>query len=547
MSRLRGNPWAVLATLSIGFFMTLLDLTIVNIAIPDVMSDLGASFNQVLWVISAYSLVLAVLLITTGRLGDLKGPRLLFLTGTAVFTVASIVCGAAQSPGQLIGARAVQGIGAAMMVPQTLAMIIGIFPPQRRGTAMGVWGAVAGVATISGPTLGGLLVSTFGWRSIFFVNVPLGIAVLVLTPLLIPNMKPDRKHSFDVVGVLIATAALFCVVFALNEGERYDWSVQIWALLAAGVVLIGVFIAHQRTKQDDEPLVPFALFRDRNYTIMSINAAVVSMAMLGLVLPMNLYLQQVLGMDALHAGLTLAPSPLVAIIVSPFAGRLSDRIGGKFVLLFGLTMYAIGMVILVSLAQLDSKWYTFVPGLLVAGLGTGSLLAPMATEAMRGVNPRLAGAASGLNNTVRQLGSVLGLAIVGALIQSRLATTVRQEATAQAGQLPADVRDRFVDAGVQAGAGGPGGIFGHLPGDLPDQLRAQIATVFTNVYDHAFLSMLKTNFLFPIAIVVVAAVLTTFVRRRPPAPAPTPPGTAVPAPAPAAAAVVAASTEGSRS
>lgn len=519
MSKLRGNPWAVLATLSIGFFMTLLDLTIVNIAIPDIMADLGAAFSQVLWVISAYSLVLAVLLITTGRLGDIKGPRLLFMAGTALFTAASVACGAAQTPNQLIAARAVQGLGAAMMVPQTLAMIIGIFPPQRRGAAMGVWGAVAGVATISGPTLGGLLVSTFGWRSIFFVNVPLGIAVLVLTPLLVPNIKPGRGHRFDVVGVLIATAALFCVVFALNEGERYDWNGGIWALLAGGVVLLGVFLLHQRTKQDSEPLVPFALFRDRNYTIMSINAAVVSMAMLGLVLPMNLYLQQVLGMDALHAGLTLAPSPLVAIIVSPFAGRLSDKIGGKRVLLFGLTMYATGMIILVSLAQLDSEWYTFLPGLLVAGLGTGSLLAPMATEAMRGVDPRLAGAASGLNNTVRQLGSVLGLAIVGALIQSRLTGLLRDGATDAAGRLPADVQGRFVDASSQAGAGGHGGIFAHLPADLPGQVRAQIATVFADVYDHAYLTMLKTNFLFPIGIIVVAGILTTFVRRHTPAPA----------------------------
>jgi EmrB/QacA subfamily drug resistance transporter len=517
LSKLRGNPWAVLATLSIGFFMTLLDLTIVNIAIPDIMSDLDAAFSSVLWVISAYSLVLAVLLITTGRLGDIKGPRLLFTAGTAVFTLASVACGMAQSPAQLITARAVQGLGAAMMVPQTLAMIIGIFPAQRRGAAMGVWGAVAGVATISGPTLGGLLVSTFGWRSIFFVNVPLGILVLVLTPLLVPDLRPARAHRFDVVGVLIATAALFCVVFALNEGERYEWNAMIWTLLAAGVVLIGVFLLHQRTKQNDEPLVPFALFRDRNYTIMSINAAVVSMAMLGLVLPMNLYLQQVLGMDALHAGLTLAPSPLVAILVAPFAGRMSDKVGGKRVLLFGLTMYATGMIILLRLAQLDSEWYTFLPGLLIAGLGTGSLLAPMATEAMRGVDPRLAGAASGLNNTVRQLGSVLGLAIVGALMQSRLTDTLRDEATGAAGRLPADVRDRFVDASTDAGAGGHSGIFAHLPADLPDQVRGQIGAVFANVYDHAFLTMLKTNFVFPISIIVLAAVLTTFVRRNVPA------------------------------
>src|SRR6201987_6152614 len=213
MAKLRGNPWAVLVVVSLGFFMTLLDLTIVNIAIPDMINRLHASLDDVLWVINAYALVLAVLVITAGRLGDLIGPRTLFIAGVAVFTVASVACGLSPSAGWLIGFRAVQGLGAAMLMPQTLTIITNTFPPERRGAAFGVWGAVAGVATIAGPTLGGLLVTAFDWRYIFFINLPVGIAVLGLTFLLIPDLRTGRKHSFDVAGVLLASAALLAICY----------------------------------------------------------------------------------------------------------------------------------------------------------------------------------------------------------------------------------------------------------------------------------------------------------------------------------------------
>src|SRR5438105_7419928 len=194
MTKLRGNPWAVLSVVSLGFFMTLLDLTIVNIAIPDMISRLHASLDDVLWVINAYALVLAVLVITAGRLGDLIGPRVMFMYGVALFTVASAACGLAPSPGWLIGFRAVQGLGAAMLMPQTLTIITSTFPPERRGAAFGVWGAVAGVATIAGPTLGGLLVTAFDWRWLFFVNLPAGVAGLSVAPVIIPDLNLVRRH-----------------------------------------------------------------------------------------------------------------------------------------------------------------------------------------------------------------------------------------------------------------------------------------------------------------------------------------------------------------
>ncbi len=223
MTKFRANPWAVLLVVSLGFFMTLLDLTIVNIAVPNLITKLHASLDDVLWVINAYALVLAVLVITAGRLGDLIGPRIMFMSGVGVFTVASAACGLAPSPGWLIGFRAVQGLGAAMLMPQTLTIITNTFPPDRRGAAFGVWGAVAGVATIAGPTLGGLLVTAFDWRWIFFVNLPIGLCVLLVTPLIIPDVRPGRRHRIDIPGVLLASTALLAICYGLVEGQKYDW------------------------------------------------------------------------------------------------------------------------------------------------------------------------------------------------------------------------------------------------------------------------------------------------------------------------------------
>ena len=223
MAKLRGNPWAVLVVVSLGFFMTLLDLTIVNIAIPNMIDKLHASLDGVLWVLNAYALVLAVLVITAGRLGDLIGPRTMFVAGIAVFTVASAACGFAPGAGALIGFRAVQGLGAAMLMPQTLAIVTMTFPPERRGAAFGIWGAVAGLATIAGPTLGGLLVTAFDWRWIFFVNLPIGIAVLSVTFFIIPGFQPGRRHRFDILGVTLASLALLAICYGLVEGQRYDW------------------------------------------------------------------------------------------------------------------------------------------------------------------------------------------------------------------------------------------------------------------------------------------------------------------------------------
>ena len=467
MRKFRANPWAVLLVVSLGFFMTLLDLTIVNIAIPNLITKLHASLDDVLWVINAYALVLAVLVITAGRLGDLIGPRIMFMGGVAVFTAASAACGLAPSPGWLIGFRAVQGLGAAMLMPQTLTIITNTFPPDRRGAAFGVWGAVAGVATIAGPTLGGLLVTVFDWRWIFFVNLPIGLLVLLVTPLIVPDVRPGRRHRIDIPGVLLASAALLAICYALVEGQKYDWGtitgfVSIPLVLGLGVVLLLAFLLVQKLTQDKEPLVPFALFRDRNYSVVNWVSGVLAVGMMGIFIPLTIYLQSVLGFSALKAGLTMAPASLVSMFVAPVAGRMTDKIGGKFILMSGLILFGAGMGWIALIAQPDSSWLVFMAPLIVAGLGMGCIFAPMVTVAMRDIEPRMAGAASGVLNTIRQVGLVIGTAAVGALLQNRLVSAMAAQATSRSAALPPQVRGQFVAGvdnsaknGIQVGAANP--------------------------------------------------------------------------------------------
>src|SRR5256885_6769292 len=247
-SRAAHNPWLVLVFLSLGFFMILLDTTIVNIAIPSIISALHSSLDQILWVVNASLLVYAVLLIPCGRLGDLIGQRRLFIVGLILFTAASALCGLAQDGNQLIAARVLQGIGGAILTPQTLSIITTLFPPERRGAALGVWGGVAGRATIAGPTVGGAIVTYISWQWIFFVNVPIGIAALIATFAIIPDVRPGRRHGWDIMGVVLATAGLFAVVFGLIEGQRFSWGeigsygITIPEVIIGGVVLLAVFI-----------------------------------------------------------------------------------------------------------------------------------------------------------------------------------------------------------------------------------------------------------------------------------------------------------------
>jgi EmrB/QacA subfamily drug resistance transporter len=528
VSKFRGNPWAVLLVVSLGFFMTLLDLTIVNIAIPNMITKLHASLDDILWVINAYALVLAVLVITAGRLGDLVGPRVLFTIGIALFTAASVACGFSPSPGWLIGFRALQGLGAALLMPQTLTIITNTFPPERRGAAFGIWGAVAGVATIAGPTLGGLLVTAFDWRYIFFVNLPIGILVLALIPAIIPDVKLGRRHRFDIPGVLLASAALLAICYGLVEGQKYSWGtitgfISIPLVLGIGVVLLVLFLVQQKMTQDREPLVPFALFRDRNYTVTNWVSGVLAIGMMGIFLPFTIYLQSVLGFSALKAGLTMAPASLISMFVAPVAGRMTDKIGGKYILMSGLLLFGAGMGWLALIAQPASVWYKFLPALIVAGFGLGCIFAPLITVAMRNVQPQLAGAASGVLNTVRQVGLVIGTAAVGALLQNRLVSSLTSQATTRSAALPPAVRSRFVSqlhksaqSGIQVGAGQSGGSSHQAPG-LSAQLSAELARIAHDVFTFGYVTAMRQTMVLPVVLLGIGAISCFAIRNGKPA------------------------------
>jgi len=521
----RHSPWLVLAALCLGFFMILLDTTIVNIAIPQMSDHLHASLSDVLWIINAYILIYAVLLITAGRLGDLYGPKKLFLIGLVIFTAASVACGFAQNPTQLIVFRVIQGLGGALLTPQTLSVLTVIFPPDKRGAAFGIWGAVAGVATLAGPVLGGWLVTEFGWRWIFFVNLPVGVFTLVLAGIVMPDLRPQRRHRLDWTGTVLVTAGLFLVTFGLIEGQSHDWG-EVWGpitiveIIIAGLVIIGLFALHQWSQQRREPLVPFEIFRDRNFSVMNFVVASIAFGMLGLFLPLTIYLQSVLGLSALQAGLTTAPMSVISMLIAPLAGRTADRIGGKWILFIGLSLFSTGMGVLIASAHVGSSRLHLLPGLIVAGVGLGMTFAPLQTIAMRNVEPRMAGAASGMINTTRQLGGVIGAAAVGALLQAQISTHLKSAALANAAQLPPQYRSQVVGAlshiasGNQDIAGGQ--ISPRLPAGVPDQVRAQLTAFFTLVFHQGFVGAMRVTLWLPIAVMGCAALSVLLVRRRRP-------------------------------
>ena len=523
MAQARTNPWLVLVVLTTGFFMIMLDTTIVNVAIPSMSTGLNTTLDQILWVVNAYVLVYAVLLITAGRLGDLYGQRNLFAIGLAIFTLASALCGLSQNPTELIAARVLQGVGGALLTPQTLAILTTIFPPERRGAAFGIWGGVAGLATLAGPTLGGAIITYIDWRWIFYINVPIGIAALIATFAIIPDLRPGRHHGWDVVGILLATTGLFAIVFGLIEGQRYDWGriesspLTIPEVIGGGAVLLVAFILWERLQT--EPLVRLSLFEDRNFAVANLIAASISFGMLSLFLPFTIYLQSVRGFSALTAGLIMAPMSLTSMFTAPFAGRLADRFGGKYILMAGITLFTLGAAGLVFVAGPDSTFINFLPATIVAGLGVGMTFAPMTTVAMRDISPRMAGSASAVLNTIRQLGGVVGSAVVGALLQNQLATALHNQAVSHSASIPEAFRSQFIavftnvsSKGFEIGTGESGA---RLPSNLPASVAHQLSAIAHDVFVSAYIDAMKATFVLPIAVLALTALSALLLRRQP--------------------------------
>jgi EmrB/QacA subfamily drug resistance transporter len=439
----------------VGFFMILLDATIVAVANPSIMTKLGASYDSVIWVTSAYLLAYAVPLLVAGRLGDRYGPKNLYLLGLTVFTAASLWCGLSDAIGMLVAARVVQGIGAALLTPQTLSTITRIFPAERRGVAMSVWGATAGVATLVGPLAGGVLVDGLGWQWIFFVNVPIGVIGLALAVWLIPVLPTQKKHGFDVLGVLLSGVGMFMIVFALQEGPSHDWAPWIWGTLAGGIGFVAAFLIWQSVNRN-EPLVPLVMFRDRDFSLSNLGVATIGFAVTAMLLPLMFYTQAVCGLSPTRSALLLAPMAIATGVLAPFVGKVVDRSHPRPVVGFGFSMLAIALTWLsLETTPLTPIWRLVLP-ITAMGVGMAFIWSPLAATATRNLPPQLAGAGSGVYNTTRQVGSVLGSASMAAFMTSRVSAEMppMPSATPQAegsvARLPAWLQEPFAAAMSQS-------------------------------------------------------------------------------------------------
>ncbi|WP_434970404.1 DHA2 family efflux MFS transporter permease subunit [Microbacterium sp. bgisy207] len=453
------NPWPALFALVIGFFMILVDTTIVAVANPAIKAALDpdtANLDNVVWVTSSYLLAYAVPLLITGRLGDRFGPKTIYLIGLVIFTGASLACGLSPTLDALIAWRAVQGLGAALMTPQTMAVITRTFPPHRRGAAMGLWGATAGVATLVGPLAGGLLVDALGWEWIFFINVPVGVIAFVLAAVLVPRLETHR-HRFDIVGVILSAAALFCIVFGLQEGEAYDWGViwgpiSVWGLIIVGVILLGIFLWTQ-SRTRSEPLVPLPLFRDRNFSLANLAIAAVGFAVTTMALPLMFFLQLARGLTPTESALLLIPMAVLSGVLAPLAGRWLDRTDARWLLVPGILSVSVSLWWYAALLNVDTPIWMFLLPSALMGIGNAGMWGPLATAATHNLPPREAGAGAGIYNTTRTVGSVIGSAAIAAFMQSRLEANLPGAADSTesfgGGVLPAPVAEGFSTAMAQ--------------------------------------------------------------------------------------------------
>jgi EmrB/QacA subfamily drug resistance transporter len=412
------RKWRVLIVVCVAVFMLLLDITVVNVALPNIERELHTSFTDLQWVIDAYALTLAATMLNAGSLGDLLGRKRVFLVAIALFTIASALCGAAQSPAWLIIARGAQGIGGAGMFAVSLAIITQEFHGRERGTAFGIWGATVGMAVAIGPLAGGALTTYVGWRWIFFVNLPIGVAVIAGGLRELHETRDEERGGLDLPGLVALTSGLFALVLGLLRGNDWGWSSgQVVGLFAAGTVLLFAFGLVELRQAS--PMFDLRLFRVPTFTGAQITAFAISSGMFAQFLYLAIYLESVLGHSAVWAGVRFLPLSLLAFAVAPLAGRLSTRVPVRFLLGGGLGLVGVALLLMHGVT-LGSGWTTLLPGFLVGGVGIGFVNAPLASAAVSVVEPRRAGMASGINNTFRQVGIATGIAALGAIFQSRI-------------------------------------------------------------------------------------------------------------------------------
>jgi EmrB/QacA subfamily drug resistance transporter len=437
------SKWWTLLSVCLATFMLLLDVTIVNVALPSIERDLHAGFSDLQWVVDAYALTLAAGLLTAGSVADLIGRRKVYVAGLALFTLASLFCGLADDPTVLNLSRGLQGIGAAAMFACALALLATAYQGRDRGTAFGIWGATTGAAVAVGPLVGGVLTQAIGWEAIFFVNIPLGLAVIALTLRTVRESRNERLGRIDVPGVVTFSAALFLLVFALIRGNDLGWgSGTIVGMLVGAAVLLVAFLVVER--RSDHPMLELALFRKPAFVGASVAAFVLSASMFAMFLYLTLYIQNQLSYSALESGLRFLPTTLLSFIVAPAAGKLAERLGIRWFVGFGLVFVGAGLFLMSGLSASDD-WTALLPGLALAGVGIGMVNPPLATAAVGVVEPWRAGMASGINSTFRQVGIATGVAAWGAVFQSTVNDRAAIFARAVGGKPPPGRSGDFSD------------------------------------------------------------------------------------------------------
>jgi EmrB/QacA subfamily drug resistance transporter len=414
------RKWRALIIVCVAIFMLLLDITVVNVALPDIQKELHASFTDLQWVVDAYALMLATTVLIAGTLGDLLGRKRVFLVGVALFTAASAACGAASDPLVLNLARGVQGVGGAIMLAVSLAILSQEFHGRERGTAFGIWGATIGAAVAIGPLVGGALTTWLGWRWIFFVNLPIGVLCIAGGLRVLHESRDEQHAGYDLPGFVTLTGGLFSFVLALLRGNDWGWSSgREVALYAVAAVLLVAFFAIEHVSR--APMLDLGLFRVPTFVGAQIVAFAISAGIFAQFLYLTLYLQNVLGYSPIQAGLRFLPLSLVSFFVAPVAGRLSARLPVRLLLGAGLALVGVSLLLMHGVTT-HSGWTTLLPGFIVAGIGVGMVNPPLASVAVSVVEPRRAGMASGVNNTFRQVGIATGIAGLGAIFQDTIAS-----------------------------------------------------------------------------------------------------------------------------
>jgi EmrB/QacA subfamily drug resistance transporter len=409
------RKWWTLGAVAFGLFMIMLDNTVVNVALPSIQRDLGIGLSELEWIVTGYALTFAALMLTGGKLADLYGRRLVFVAGLAVFTLASLACGLADSGGVLIAARIVQGVGAALMNPATLSIISATFPPRQRGTAIGIWAGVSALALAIGPLIGGLLTEHVSWSWIFFVNVPVGVVAIVASFLLIDESRDTSEvQRLDLPGLLTSGIGLFALTYGLIEANTYGWaSSRILLTFTLAAVALAAFVVIERRGR--VPMLDLALFRNGTFAGANLVILLVALAMFGVFFFVSLYMQNILGYSAVQAGAAFLPLTVLIILVAPVAGRLSDRIGSRWLMAAGMTLISLQLLLLSRLA-VDSTFWRLLPALLIGGVGMSLTMTPSAAAAVGSVPVDKSGVGSAVLNSARQVGGSLGIAVMGAIM-----------------------------------------------------------------------------------------------------------------------------------